>query len=41
MFWAQLDINPLLVAQRLYAQRGNLVAMRAVVLVAIAERGAS
>lgn len=38
MFWAQLGINPLLVAQRLYAQRGDLVAMRAVVMVAIAER---
>lgn len=38
MFWAELGINPLLVAQRLYAQRGDLVAMRAVVLVAIAER---
>jgi hypothetical protein len=29
------------VTTRLYAQRGDLVAMRAVVLVAIAERGAS
>ncbi|ULK98897.1 hypothetical protein [Bradyrhizobium sp. I71] len=38
MFWAEIGINPLLVAQRLYAQRGDLVAMRAVVLVAIAER---
>lgn len=38
MFWAELGINPLLVAQRLYAQRGDLVAMRAVILVAIAER---
>jgi hypothetical protein len=38
MFWAQLGINPLLVAERLYAQRGDLVAMRAVALVAIAER---
>lgn len=38
LFWAQLGINPLLVAQRLYAQRGDLVAMRAVVMVAIAER---
>lgn len=38
MFWAELGINPLLVAQRLYAQRGDLVAMRAVVMVAIAER---
>ncbi|MCK1693669.1 hypothetical protein [Bradyrhizobium sp. 144] len=40
MFWAELGINPLLVAQRLYAQRGDLVVMRAVVLVAIAERSA-
>lgn len=38
MFWAELGINPLLVAQRLYVQRGDLVAMRAVVMVAIAER---
>lgn len=38
VFWAQLGINPLLVAQRLYAQHGDLVAMRAVVMVAIAER---
>ncbi|KGT75841.1 hypothetical protein MA20_32145 [Bradyrhizobium japonicum] len=38
LFWAELGINPLLVAQRLYGQRGDLVAMRAVVLVAIAER---
>lgn len=41
MFWAELGINPLLVAQRLYAQRGDPVAMRAIVLVAIAERGTS
>lgn len=37
-FWQGLGINPLLVCQRLYAQRGDLVAMRAVVMVAIAER---
>lgn len=37
-FWEALGINPLIVCQRLYAQRGDLVAMRAVVMVAIAER---
>lgn len=37
-FWASLGINPLIVCERLYAQRGDLVAMRAVVFVAIAER---
>lgn len=37
-FWAALGINPYVVTTRLYAQRGDLVAMRAVVLVAIAER---
>lgn len=39
MFWAEVGLNPLLVAERLYAQRGDLVAMRAVVMVAISERG--
>lgn len=39
LFWSRLGINPLLVAERLYAQRGDLVAMRAVVFVAISERG--
>lgn len=38
-FWGELGINPMLTAQRLYAQRGDLVAMRAVCMVAIAERG--
>lgn len=38
-FWDSVGINPLLVAEKLYAQRGDLVAMRAVVMVAIAERG--
>jgi hypothetical protein len=38
-FWASIGINPLLVAQRLHAQRGDLVAMRAVILTTIAERG--
>ncbi len=37
-FWQALGINPLIVARNLYAQRGDLVAMRAVVMVAIAER---
>ena len=39
-FWIGLGISPYLVATRLYAQRGDLVAMRAVILVAIAERNA-
>lgn len=38
-FWDSVGVNPLMVAQRLYAQRGDLVAMRAVVMVAISERG--
>ncbi len=38
-FWDGLGINPLIVAEQLYAQRHDLVAMRAIVLVAIAERG--
>lgn len=38
-FWDSVGINPLLVAEKLYAKRGDLVAMRAVVIVAIAERG--
>jgi hypothetical protein len=37
-FWHDLGINPLLVAERLYAARGDPVRMRAVVLQAIAER---
>lgn len=37
-FWAGIDINAPLVATRLYAKRGDLVAMRAVVMVAIAVR---
>ncbi|MCP1832781.1 hypothetical protein [Bradyrhizobium sp. USDA 4545] len=40
-FWHELGINPLIVATQLYAQRGDLVAMRAVVLVAIAQRGST
>lgn len=38
-FWDSLGINPLIVAEKLYAARGDLVAMRAVVLVTISERG--
>lgn len=38
-FWEEIGMNPLIVARDLYAQRGDLVAMRAVVMVAIAERG--
>ena len=37
-FWASLGINAPLVATRLHAARGDLVRMRAVVFVAIAER---
>lgn len=37
-FWSEIGIDPFLVAQRLYAARGDIVAMRAVVLRAIAER---
>lgn len=39
-FWASLGINALDTCVKLYAQRGDLVAMRAVVMVAIAERRA-
>jgi hypothetical protein len=38
-FWFRLGISPLLVCEKLYAQRGDLVAMQAVVFIAIAERG--
>jgi hypothetical protein len=38
-FWYRLGISPLIVCEKLYAQRGDLVAMRAVVFTAIAERG--
>lgn len=37
-FWYSLGINPLLTAELLYAQRGDLVAMRAVIFVTIAQR---
>lgn len=39
LFFHILGIDPLLVAERLYAQRGDLVAMRAAVFAAIAGRG--
>lgn len=38
-FWDGLGINALLTCTRLYAQRGDLVAMRAVNFVTIAQRG--
>ena len=38
-FWSEIGVNPLLIAERLFAQREDLVAMRAVVIQAIAERG--
>ncbi len=37
-FWERLGINPHLVCERLHAQRGDPVAMRAVIFVAISER---
>jgi hypothetical protein len=39
-FWAELGLAPLLICENLYAQRGDLVAMRAVIFSAIAEREA-
>lgn len=38
-FWHELGINPLITAEKLYAQRGDLVAMRAVIFMTIATRG--
>lgn len=38
-FWAGLGINPLITCERLHAQRGDLVAMRAVIFSTIATRG--
>lgn len=38
-FWRRLGVNPFLLCQRLHAARGDLLAMRAIVLVTIAERG--
>lgn len=37
-FWNDLGINPLIVCDRLYAKRGDVPAMRAVIYCAIAER---
>jgi len=37
-FWASLGISILICCEQLYAQRGDLVAMRAVIFVTIAER---
>jgi hypothetical protein len=37
-FWEKVGLNPLLVCERIYAKRGDLVAMRAAAYVAIAER---
>lgn len=39
LFWHILGLDPLRICERLYAQRGDLVAMRAVIFTAIAERG--
>jgi hypothetical protein len=38
-FWRRLGLNPFLVCERLHAQRGDLVAMRAICFVVISERG--
>lgn len=38
-FWNALGINPLIACEQLYAQRGDLVAMRAVIFSTIAQRG--
>lgn len=37
-FWQGIGINPLIVATQLYARRGDAVAMRHIVIVAIANR---
>lgn len=37
VFWHRLGISPLLIASRLYAAKGDLVRMRAIVFQAIAE----
>jgi hypothetical protein len=39
LFWQELGINPLLVCEKLYAARADIVRMRAIALQAIAERG--
>ncbi len=38
-FWADLGINPLMTAEKLFAQAPDLVAMCAVIFITIAERG--
>jgi hypothetical protein len=38
-FWNRVGLNPVLLCERLYAQRGDLLAMRAVIMLAISERG--
>jgi hypothetical protein len=40
MFFYRVGVNPFLLAERLWAKRGDLVAMRAVIFVAISEREA-
>lgn len=39
VFWDSIGVGPLVVCELLYAQRGDLVAMRAVIFVTIAGRG--
>jgi hypothetical protein len=39
LFWDELGINALMTCAKLYAQRGDLVAMRAVVFTTISKRG--
>ena len=39
-FWASLGINPLMVCEQLYKQRGDFVAMRYVIIKAITDRSA-
>ena len=38
LFWHRIGLSPLAVCERLYAQRGDIVAMRAVIFGAIGER---
>jgi hypothetical protein len=38
LFWQGLGINPLLVCERLYAQRDDFPAMQAIIYSAMAER---
>jgi hypothetical protein len=38
-FWIRLGVDPLAVCRRLYAQRGDLVAMRSVIFTTTAARG--